>query len=203
MISDSVAMPGRRWLQCVLVLAALRKMAHLVRSEPWGVTDLDLLKGHVFVRQDWRYRWIDDPSLPAWTHQERFDFHHRLDRLIWTHWSMRARLTVRPAHAAAPPQQQPHPNDLSTRFAENGLTLSFDVRSVVGPAHWQANVVKVDSQKRPLPRDEYERGNRFFGDCNSIMNIGRHIRARHLFLVAETVEKMAPGCKFQPVVETR
>jgi hypothetical protein len=42
-------------------------MSHLVRNEPWGVTDMDLGKGHVFVRQDWRYHWVDNPPLPPWT----------------------------------------------------------------------------------------------------------------------------------------
>jgi len=37
-------------------------MAHLVRNEPWGVTDLDLATGHVFVRRGWRYRWVVEPG---------------------------------------------------------------------------------------------------------------------------------------------
>lgn len=125
-------------------------MAHLVRREPWGVTDLDPEKGHVFVRQDWRYHWIDNPPLPPWTHEERWDFHHRLDRLIWAHWSLKARLLVRSIGGAA--QTPARPDDLAARFKEKGLTLSFDVRSVVGPAHWQANVLKFDSARPPFPQ---------------------------------------------------
>jgi hypothetical protein len=129
---------------------SMGSMSHLVRSEPWGVTDLDLDKGHVFVRQDWRYQWVDNPPLPPWTHEERWDFHHRLDRLIWSHWSLKARLLVRSTRGAA--QSHARPDDLASRFGEKGLTLSFDVRSVVGPAHWQAHVLKVDSERRPFPR---------------------------------------------------
>ena len=220
------------------------------------MTDLDLDKGHVFVRQDWRYHWVDNPALPPWTHDEQFDFHRRLDRVIWTHWSLRARLQVRAAQKQA--QHAQKSNDLVTRFGSQGLTLSFDVRSVVGPAHWRASVLKVDSDQRPFPRsqtdfarrtlelhsidvephfasrtkhdprkqsnvfvaahefghaigyanpcghlDEYFPKSPFLEDVHSIMNIGRHIRARHLSLITETLEKMVHGTKFHPVVEAR
>jgi hypothetical protein len=126
----------------------------------------------------------------------------------------------------------------------------------VGPAHWQANVFRVDSNKRPFPRsqtdfarrildlhsidvmphfasrrrndpltqsnvfvaahefghaigyanprghlDEYDPKSPFADDVHSIMNIGRHLRARHLSLITETLEKIVPGNKFRAVVE--
>jgi hypothetical protein len=231
-------------------------MAHLVQRDLWGVTDLDLEKGHVFVRQDWRYHWVDNPALPPWTADERFHFHRRLDHVIWAHWSLRARLHVRAAHARAQPAASP--NDLVTRFGAQGLTLSFDVRSVVGPAHWQASVLKVDSSRRPFPQshadfarrtldlhscdvephfslrkahdplkqsnffvaahefghaigyanprghiEEYDPTSPFYEDVHSVMNIGRRIRARHLSLITETLEKMVRGARFEPAVGSR
>jgi hypothetical protein len=189
-----------------------------------------------------------------WTPDERFHFHAALDRVIWARWSLHARLHVRSSRPPAPP----HGNvaDLAARLGEKGLTLSFDVRSVVGPAHWQANVHKTPPLVSPLPQsttdfarrilelhdldvalkrasrfpddpsrrrgfsvaahefghaigyanprgfdDEYKRKNRHYGDVNSIMNIGRVIRGRHLSLVTETLAKMVPSCQFEAVVE--
>jgi hypothetical protein len=231
-------------------------MAHVVRNEAWGVTDLDLVNGHVFVRQDWHYRWVSPPRLPPWTRDQRFHFHHALDHMIWARWSLRAHLQVSPD--GKPSEAHQVGLELAARFGKQGLTLSFDIRSVTEAAHWQVEVNKTDPNAIPLPQsttdfarrilklhqvdielvhasrkkfdprrqpgfsvaahefghaigyanprghlDEYLPQSRYYDDVHSIMNIGRHIRARHLALIGETLTRMVPGCSFRPVVEHR
>jgi len=230
-------------------------MTHLVRSEPWGIIDLDPTKGHVFVRQDWRYVWESRPDVPPWTPSEKHAYHHAVDHLIWAHWSLRARVFVK---ARATGSQNPVGTELASRFGQLGMTLSFDVRSMQGPSHWRATVTKVDPQKRPHPQascafelrqltlfntdvlphvaqrfrgtdpraqrnfsvtahefghalgygysrgkgEENKPGHRYYDDVHSIMNIGRHVRARHFFLITETLHRMVPSCSFNVVVES-
>ena len=46
-------------------------------------------------------------------------------------------------------------------------------------------------------RDEYDpKTSRFIDDIDSMMNVGRHIRPRHLGLICKTLRKMIPGCAF-------
>jgi hypothetical protein len=49
--------------------------------------------------------------------------------------------------------------------------------------------------------DDYDAKSPFLQEVESIMNIGHRIRARHLFLVMATLEKMVPGCTFSASVE--
>lgn len=44
--------------------------------------------------------------------------------------------------------------------------------------------------------DEYEAGNAYLNDTNSIMNIGRQVRPRHLQLIVNTLNTMLRGCVF-------
>jgi len=227
-------------------------MSHLVREESWGTIDLDPIKGHVFVRQDWRYEWRSSPGLPPWTPDEKRTYHHAVDRLIWAHWSLRARVLMKNRRSTA---QDSIVTQMATRFP-HGLSLSFDVRSVPGQSQWLATVTKVDPNKRPLPQascafelrqlhlynidvlphvakrfhghdphaqknfyvishefghalgygysrgkgEESESPHRHYDDVHSIMNIGRRVRSRHLFLITETLARMVPGCDFTAVV---
>jgi hypothetical protein len=122
-------------------------MAHVTRDDPWGTTDLDLQRGHVFVRQDWRYEWLNSAGVPPWTVNEKQAYHRAVDHLVWAYWSFRARIDV----SAARPGVGPVAQDVIARFQAHGLTLSFDVRAVDGPAQWRAVVTKVDPRARPLP----------------------------------------------------
>jgi hypothetical protein len=226
-------------------------VAHLTREDPWGTTDLDLVHGHVFVRQDWRYEWLTSAGAPPWTASEKVAYHHAVDHLVWAYWSFRARIHVSASGRHGSSMAQ----DVIARFQARGLTLSFDVRAVDGPAQWRAVVTKVDPRARPLPTasvwfearklelfsidvfphdasrfrgdrvkrpnfsvtahefghtlgyvygrgdgEEHDRGHPFFEDVQSIMNVGRTVRPRHLRLTLETLEKMIPGCRFTATV---
>jgi hypothetical protein len=50
-------------------------------------------------------------------------------------------------------------------------------------------------------RDEYEPDNQYYDDVESIMNIGRRLRARHFFLLMDTLGKMVPSRTFTASVE--
>ncbi len=60
------------------------------------------------------------------------------------------------------------------------------------PAHEFGHTLKND--------DEYEKGGANFDDLESIMNIGRDLRPRHLHLVMETLAQMVPGYAFSPII---
>lgn len=49
-------------------------------------------------------------------------------------------------------------------------------------------------------RDEYDPESPFRQEVESIMNIGSRMRARHLFLILATLERMVPGCTFSASV---
>ncbi len=44
--------------------------------------------------------------------------------------------------------------------------------------------------------DEYEAGSPNLGDPDSLMNVGRDVRARHLTLVIGTLNRLVPACRF-------
>jgi hypothetical protein len=122
-------------------------MGHLVSKEQWGVVDLDLEKSHVFVREDWHYRWRFQMIMRPWSDAEKLAFHQAVDRQVWRSWSMRARFMVtskgdRAVGATA--------HAFMRKCGSRGVTLSFDVRRVEGVGHWHVNVYKLslDQDKR-------------------------------------------------------
>ena len=227
-------------------------MGHLVRNETWATIDLDIGKGNVLVRQDWLYEWLDVSGAPPWTNEEKRAYHHALDHLVWSVWSMRAHLIVRGQPGVASTLAA---TELLQRFQHQGLTLTFDVRAVSCGWHWRAAIEKVVSGQPP-PRaeclydlrklklstidisphlakrfagndrrvqrrfyqaphefghtlgnvselgrgDEYRADSLHYEDVHSIMNIGRQVRPRHLFLVVETLRRMVRGCTFTAAV---
>lgn len=122
-----------------------------MQSEPWGVTDLDTSKGHVLIRQDWRYDWNSRGATAPWTPEEQRAYHHSVDHLIWAYWSFWARIMVVSTSRGS---RRSVAEELVSRFPHVGLTLSFDIRKVSGPFHWRAKVTKVDPKIKPLPRAE-------------------------------------------------
>jgi hypothetical protein len=44
--------------------------------------------------------------------------------------------------------------------------------------------------------DDYERKSSYNSDVQSIMNVGRRLRARHLFMIMGRLGRMVPGCTF-------
>lgn len=250
---------------------------HLVRREPWATIDLDVTNGHVFVRQDWCYQWGSPPGIPPWTAAEKATYHHKIDRLIWSFWSMRAGILVSRREIRDPRVAS---RDPLKRFNHRRLTLSFDIRKVPKRSQWMVWVNKVDpknddpklnpnSKGWPRPecsfhrremilydisvdphrasrlataadvaraeatgikwtdprrqsgfyaaphefghalgysnvygkRDEYEPTNRDYEDVESIMNIGRRVRARHFFLLTDILGEMVPSRTFTANVE--
>jgi hypothetical protein len=117
---------------------------HLVRRENWATIDLDVTNGHVFVRQEWCYAWGAPHGVPPWTAEEKAKYHHKIDRLIWAFWSMRAgimvsRKEIRDGRVAS--------RDPLKRFSHRRLTLSFDIKKVSKPTQWSVRVDKVDPKK--------------------------------------------------------
>jgi hypothetical protein len=128
-------------------------MSHIVGEGEWGVVDLDVDRGHVFVREDWRYdhwRLDTDPNLRVtpWTQREKASYHRAVDRLVWGFWSMRAtfKAEVNPRGNLGPRSAL-----VAERLAKKTLTCSFDVRHVYGAAHWTVTVTKVNPGKHPKP----------------------------------------------------
>jgi hypothetical protein len=115
-------------------------MSHLVAREPWGTVDLDVARGHVFVRQDWQYQWKFQLLMRPWSDAERAAFHRAVDRQVWRTWSLHARLMV--AAKKAGPSGDPGPV-LARACGSRGLSVSFDVRQVKTAPHWRVNVLKL------------------------------------------------------------
>ena len=118
-------------------------MGHVVQTEPWGTVDLDTDRGHVLVRQDWRYHWTNAHDVPAWTSHERSAYHRAIDKLVWRYWSFRTFVEVR--------SSSPHSGPLA-HFSGKGLTMSFDVRRVHVGGQWSVYVKKISPDFRPRPR---------------------------------------------------
>src|SRR4051812_47689490 len=122
-------------------------MTHITNREPWGTVDVDGQRGHVFVREDWRYVWATQGVAQPWTLDEQTGYHQAVDHLVWAHWSLRARIwpsAVSGSNGAI--------RAFVKDFGSSGLTLSFDVRRVQTDAQWTAVVTKVDPNVRPIPR---------------------------------------------------
>jgi len=58
----------------------------------------------------------------------------------------------------------------------------------LSPPHEFGHTLKDD--------DEYQTGSPNLSDTDSIMNIGRRIRPRHIQLIVDTLNKVLPGCVF-------
>lgn len=122
-------------------------MTHITNREAWGTVDVDFQRGHVFVREDWRYEWTTRGVVEPWSPDEQGRYHSAVDHLVWAHWSLRARIWV-----SAAPGSNGAGQDLVRNRGGAGLTLSFDVRRVQTEAQWTALVTKVNPAVRPIPR---------------------------------------------------
>jgi hypothetical protein len=123
-------------------------MSHVVGREPWGTVDLDVTKGHVFVRQDWNYHWQFQLLMRPWSEPEKAGFHRSVDRQVWRHWSKKATFMI----SFRPGRMAPTGDGMLKQCASRGLSVSFDVRRVSGAGHWKVNVLK-------LGNDQDERAN--------------------------------------------
>lgn len=214
-------------------------MGHLVAREPWGVIDLDTTNGRVFVQEDWLYEWKLWPGVTeAWTYEQKYRTHRRIDRQVWGLWSNRIRITARGA------------SQFAQRFGRTTLPLNFDVRwDIHPPGHWTVRVWKMPAGSDPTlhrshvlpasnivelntadldPRgagnagggstanfltapheyghtigaptnylvDEYNAGAPDLHDTNSLMNVGRELRRRHIQGVLTALERLVPRTRF-------
>jgi hypothetical protein len=214
-------------------------MSHIVRRPAWGVVDLNTTTGHIFVQEEWLYRWHVAPGARAWSLAERQQFHRTADEHIWGRWSNRVRVRPTGTHA------------LARRGAD--LPIEFDIRWVLRGGQWTVNVTKVapgapsprsnvdfaariinldtldlvphavgNAARQHRPRfytiphefghtfptgagaaapvgDEYNAGHAHLGDTGSLMNIGRHVRARHVQALVDELNAMLPDCQFAVV----
>src|SRR5262245_47455634 len=105
-------------------------MSHVVRHADWGVLDLDTTKGHVLVREGWRYNWTAEAGATPWTLVQKRHFHNTMDRQIWAHWSNGTRLQMSGTHA------------IVSRFP-SGVGITFDVQWVLHGGEWTVNVRRL------------------------------------------------------------
>jgi hypothetical protein len=205
-------------------------MSHVVREANWGVVDIVVHEGRVFVQERWKYEFSNDPGTSAWTLAEKRRFHRAVDLQIWAAWSNKIKLATAG----------------SARFARDNpkVPVNFDVRWVTRDEHWTVSVRKlpagstpttfISNVDRPVMRvnldsadldaydvsnsegarrrfravphefghtfpavnDEYVATSPHRGDADSIMNIGREVRARHLQPLLTELNQMIPNCTF-------
>jgi len=111
-------------------------MSHIVRDSNWGTIDIVVHEHRVFFQQRWLYQWHVAAGQPAWTHQERREFHAQVDRDVWRSWSNRVTLRATGHHAVADGRDWP---------------INLDVRWVTAHPHFTVSVMKI-APGTPSPR---------------------------------------------------
>ena len=106
-------------------------MGHVVKEAGWCEIDINTSSGQIFLQERWQYRWLTQAPLPAWTLQQRRNFHNNADRAIWAAWSNRAKLRVTGG------------SQFARRFAGRDLNLCLDIRWVLSRPHWNVTVTKI------------------------------------------------------------
>lgn len=127
-------------------------MSHIVSREPWATVDINVAENRVFVREDWRYIWVTARDQPHWTQDEQHNFHHLVDQSIWSLWSSRALIRVRPMSPLRPSPS----GRLREQMMERPLTVTFDVRRVLTGQHWLVLVTRVDPETKPKPQAQVD-----------------------------------------------
>lgn len=106
-------------------------MGHVVRETDWCVIDIDTTLGNIFFQERWQYNWLVAAGQPAWTLEQKRNFHTRADRAVWAAWSNRVKL-----RAAGT-------SDFSRRFNNLDIPINVDIRWVTVRPHWTVNVTKI------------------------------------------------------------
>ena len=111
-------------------------MSHVVRETPWCVIDIDTSAGSIFLQERWFYVWKCKDGQPAWTVEEKRNFHNRADRAIWATWSFRVKLRAHGASAFA------------RKFKDCDIGINFDIRWVLTGGHWTVTVTKIPADQQ-------------------------------------------------------
>ena len=194
----------------------------------------------IMIRMKWKYAWNrHTSSTPPWTEEEKAEFHHSCDMLIWRTWGRAYNLRCVGT------------SDFARDNVSTVWDVNFDVQRVYQNPHWNATVTKLparsaaqptsfmnwgtrriqldtkDNQLRRRVRngvtyhqypvvhefghaagnsiysspgmhgDEYNSSSPFFSDRNSVMNVGRQFRNRHLDYVISQLNTMIPNTTFR------
>lgn len=102
------------------------------KNTPYFAITLDLEKNQLTIMQRWKYSWTNTPDTSKWKYSESKDFHHKVDRLIWSVWGSRFELRV----AAG--------SKIPVNYRPGRIITYFDIKWVLDAnAHWSVNVTKI------------------------------------------------------------
>lgn len=201
-------------------------MGYLTSQPGWADISLNLDTGHVFVQEKWHYEWMADRGATAWTQAEKKAFHALVDQQIWSVWSSgQFRLRVRGrgefvrkfpttlpvtefdvkwvltgghwqvrARKTLPSAQLTRDDDSDVKFRERQIVLTK--RDVAAKSVGEQSGGSGVGASTTARDDDQPSASTNLADLDSIMNIGRKIRERHLAELVAELNKMVPGVSF-------
>jgi len=115
------------------------------KETPYFAITLDLGRNELKILQRWKYSWAIAPGSGKWTYAETKNFHHKVDRLIWSVWGSRFELKLAQG------------SKIPANYKVGPVKTYFDVKWVLdNSAHWKVTVTKI---KRGAFQQSYIRWN--------------------------------------------
>ncbi len=87
----------------------------------------------VVVRQKWKYNWLNEEGTANWNYEQRRDWHHSADNIIWQNWSNKFSFLAVVLEETA----------TNKHLHRQAFNVEFDIEWVLDNGHWTANVTKV------------------------------------------------------------
>jgi len=85
----------------------------------------------IMVQLKWKYEYKISIGTTNWTKQQKVDFHHQADALIWSKWSGKLKVGVKGT------------SDFARKYEKVAFIMDFDIKWVLSDPHWNVTVTKI------------------------------------------------------------
>ncbi|MBC9797868.1 hypothetical protein [Sinomicrobium weinanense] len=85
----------------------------------------------ILVQQRWKYDWQTVIPLSNWTYDEKKEFHHQADKLIWNQWGGHFFIKIEGS------------SDFAKKAVNREFTVNFDLKWVLSNEHWRVVIRKI------------------------------------------------------------